>query len=287
MKDPPIRFGTDGWRGIIGRDFTFANVRLVAQATADYFQTVEAGRAAILVGFDVRFLSAAFARATAEVFAGNGFETLLLDRVCPTPQISFEVRNRGLRGGIVITASHNPSEFNGFKVKSHYGGSATEEVTVQIEQRLGTSPVRQSDRIASVAPSDAWFGHLRSLVDWPAIERSGLVICADAMHGSGGTLLEALLRPTNCQVHSLRSRPDPLFGGISPEPMLPALEPLSAAVLAARADIGLATDGDADRLGVVAGDGRFVSTLEVLPLLLLHAYRNRGWRGAVVRSSIG
>ena len=284
MSVLPIRFGTDGWRGVIAREFTFENVRRVAQATADHFRTVREGEDTLLVGFDVRFLSLRFAEAAAGVLSGNGFRVLLLDRVCPTPYVSFAVRHLNLRGGAVITASHNPPEFNGFKVKAHYGGSATTEITSRIEAMLDRSAIAPDGRFERVAPPEEYFEHLRSLVDWPAIRQSGLIVCADSMHGSGGTLLEEMLRNTTCTVYTIRSRPDPLFGGVSPEPMMPWLEPLSSAVTSRSAAVGLATDGDGDRLGVVAEDGRFMSTLEVLPLLLLHVYRNRGWRGAVAHT---
>jgi phosphomannomutase len=281
MTDPQIRFGTDGWRGVIARDFTFRNVERVAQATADYFRTVPHGHEALLVGFDVRFLSPRFARATAEVLSANGFRVELLKGVCPTPYVSWAVRKMGFRGGVVITASHNPSEFNGFKVKAHYGGSATPDITAGIEACLDRNEIRSGGPLEEVALSPDYFDHLRSMVDWNRIAESRLRIAVDSMHGSGGTLLEDLLRNTRCAVRTIRGRGDPLFGGVSPEPIMPALAPLSRAVIETGAAIGLATDGDADRLGVVDEDGRFVSTLEVLPLLLLHAYRNRGWRGAV------
>lgn len=284
MTSYPVKFGTDGWRGVIARDFTFANLRCTAQATADYLHTVRHGTDAILVGFDVRFLSPQFARAAAEVLAGNGYRVLLLDQVTPTPYVSFEVRRRELRAGIVITASHNPSSFSGFKVKAHYGGSATSEMTTAIETRLAQNDVKTSDGIETVTPGPEYFEHLKTLVDWTAIAESGLKVCVDSMHGSGGTLLESMLRDTTCDVKTIRSKPDPLFGGVSPEPMMPWLEPLSEAVQSEQATIGLATDGDADRLGVISGDGTFVSTLQILPLLLLHVYRNRGWKGAVVHT---
>lgn len=283
MTDP-IRFGTDGWRGVIARDFTFENVRRVAQATAEYFQTEDRGEPAILIGFDVRFMSPRFARAAAEVFSGNGFRVLLLDRICPTPYVSFAVRHFGLRGGIVITASHNPSEFNGFKVKAHYGGSATSEITAGIERMLDRGEIRTGTKIEEVQVAEDYFTHLRSLVDWSRIRRSGLIVCVDSMHGSTGSLLEKILDATNCEIHTIRSRPDPLFGGALPEPIMPWLEPLSVEVAQRKAAVGLATDGDGDRLGVIAESGRFLSTLEVLPLLILHLYRNKGWRGAVAHT---
>lgn len=279
-----IRFGTDGWRGVIARDFTFDNVRRVAQATADYFQTVREGAPTLLVGYDVRFLSPQFARAAARVLAGNGFRVLLLDRITPTPYISFAVRQSGLRGGIVITASHNPSEFNGFKVKAHYGGSATGEMTAGIEACLDRHPVAEDGPVETVGMSDAYADHLRTLVDWQALRKSRLGLCVDSMHGSGGTLLQEFLKGTTLEVHTIRSRPDPLFGGVSPEPMMPWLELLAREVVSRKAAVGLATDGDGDRLGVVAEDGTFLSTLQILPLLLLHVARNRGWTGAVART---
>ena len=280
-----IRFGTDGWRGIIADDFTFHNLRLASQATADYFQTITDRERTVLVGYDVRFLSQSFAAAAAEVFSGNGFRVLLMDRPYPTPYVSFELQRQGLVGGVVITASHNPSVFNGFKVKAEYGGSATSTITQAIEGRLGKTPVRTSTTgIETIAPSGEYFTHLRTLVDWEGIAGSNLRVVVDAMHGSGGRLLEEMLAQTTVQVQTIRGDPDPLFGGISPEPMMPQLEPLAEAVRRSGAAIGLATDGDGDRLGVVSNEGRFVPTLQILPLLLLHAYRHRGWRGSVVHT---
>jgi phosphomannomutase len=281
----PIKFGTDGWRGIIADTFTFENVRHAAQATANYFDTVKDTERAVFVGFDGRFRSSEFARCAAEVFAGNGFRVVLMDCIYPTPYVSFEVRRRKFAGGVVITASHNPASFNGFKVKAHFGGSATPAITAVIEKNLGISPIRQSTNgIETTGPQDFYFDHLRSLVDWDRISRSGLKVVVDSMHGSGGTILESMLAGTSCQVQTMRGVPDPLFGGISPEPMMPQLEPLAARVVQTGSHIGVANDGDADRLGIIAEDGQFVSTLQVLPLLLLHAYRTKGWRGAVVRT---
>lgn len=280
-----IRFGTDGWRGIIADDFTFDNLRLATQATAEYFQAVSEPERTVLVGYDVRFLSPQFARAAAEVVAGNGFRVLLMDRPYPTPYVSFEVRRLGLVGGIVITASHNPSNFNGFKVKAAYGGSATPAITHEIENRLGKSLIRKSTNgIEQVSPGDEYRRHLQSLVDWNRIAGSGLKVVVDSMHGSGGRLLEDMLAGTECTVQTIRAEPDPLFGGIHPEPMMPQLEPLAKIVDSSGSDVGLATDGDADRLGVISDDGQFISTLQVLPLLLLHVYRNRGWGGAVAHT---
>jgi phosphomannomutase len=312
-----IKFGTDGWRGIIADTFTFANVRLAAQATADYFRTVENAESAVFIGYDVRFLSRKFATIAAEVMAANGFQVLLMDRPYPTPYVSFEVRRRKLVGGVMITASHNPATFNGFKVKAHFGGSASPAITAQIERNLEfgahpaprqlmgpPSPSEERDnvpvipsptgrgwreapgegRIGAVSPESHYFDHLKSLVDWDRITNSKLKIVVDSMHGCGGYILEEMLRDTSCRVQTIRGNPDPLFGGINPEPMMPQLEPLGEAVRKTGSQIGLATDGDADRLGVVNERGEYVNTLELLSLLLIHVYRNKGWRGAVART---
>jgi phosphomannomutase len=281
----PIKFGTDGWRAIIADTFTFENVRFAAQATADYFKTLGATDRGIFIGYDVRFLSPQFALAAAQVFAGNGFRVVLMDRPYPTPYVSFEVRRRGCAGGIVITASHNPPLFNGFKVKAGFGGSATPAMTAEIESRLGKTAVQSSEQGIEIAEPDHYYkDHLKSLLDWDRIASSKLKIVVDSMHGAGGTLLEDLLAGTSCSVRTIRGNPDPLFGGINPEPMMPQLEPLAEAVRKTQSDIGLATDGDADRLGIVDETGEFVNTLLTLSLLLIHVYRNKGWRGAVART---
>jgi phosphomannomutase len=283
----PIKFGTDGWRAIIADTFTFENVRRAAQATADYFQTVQGANREVFVGFDVRFQSKAFARAAADVIAANGFKVLMLDRPFPTPYVSFEVRRRKLVGGIMITASHNPPAFNGFKVKAYFGGSATPAITAQIEANLA-KPATKVDGtpgvVQTLTPENYYFDHLKSLVDWDRIAKSKLKIVVDSMHGCGGRILEEMLRDTSCTVQTIRGNADPLFGGIHPEPMMPQLEPLGAAVKESGSDVGLATDGDADRLGIVDENGQYLNTLQTLSLLLLHVHRTKGWRGAVART---
>jgi phosphomannomutase len=290
MKSP-IKFGTDGWRAIIADTFTFENVRAAAQATAEYFKTVEGCERAVFVGFDVRFQSKAFAQAAAEVIAANGFRVVMLDRPYPTPYVSFEVRRRKFVGGIMITASHNPPAFNGFKVKAHFGGSATPAITAKIEEALSVGAVynrpgshRPPVQLETVGPEKFYFDHLKSLLDWDRISKSKLKIVVDSLHGCGGYILEELLRGTTCTVRTIRGNPDPLFGGIHPEPMMPQLEPLGEAVRNSGSHVGLATDGDADRLGIVDENGQYVNTLQTLSLLLLHVYRTKGWRGAVART---
>ena len=294
----PIKFGTDGWRAVIADTFTFENVRAAAEATAEYFKTVGGCERAVFVGFDVRFQSKAFAQVAAEVIAANGFRVVMLDRPYPTPYVSFEVRRRKFVGGIMITASHNPPAFNGFKVKAHFGGSATPAITAKIEEALsagaggtrgqtlrGSDPLSPPPRqLETVGPEKFYFEHLKSLLDWDRISKSKLKIVVDSLHGCGGYILEELLRDTTCTVRTIRGNPDPLFGGIHPEPMMPQLEPLGEAVRNSGSHVGLATDGDADRLGIVDENGQYVNTLLTLSLLLLHVYRSRGWRGAVART---
>src|SRR5262245_31522738 len=214
MKSP-IKFGTDGWRAIIADTFTFENVRAAAQATAEYFKTVEGCARAVFVGFDVRFQSKAFAKAAAEVLAANGFRVVMMDRPYPTPYVSFEVRRRKFVGGVMITASHNPPAFNGFKVKAHFGGSATPSITAQVENAVeavydgrnkeaGTCDHKLPVQVETVAPERHYFDHLRSLVDWDRIAKSKLKIVVDSMHGCGGYLLEELLKDTSCTVKTIR-----------------------------------------------------------------------------------
>jgi phosphomannomutase len=289
----PIKFGTDGWRAIIADTFTFENVGYAAQATADYFKTVEGPERSVFIGFDVRFQSKAFARTAANVFAANGFRVVMMDCPYPTPYVSFEVRRRKFVGGVMITASHNPPAFNGFKVKAHFGGSATPSITAKIEKNLDAVVRGQTQNlqhlgnsvsVPELPPETHYAQHLKSLLDWDRISKSKLKIVVDSMHGCGGYILEELLRDTSCTVQTIRGNPDPLFGGINPEPMMPQLEPLGEAVRKSGADVGLATDGDADRLGIVDETGHYLNTLQTLSLLLLHTYRNRGWRGAVART---
>ena len=240
----------------------------------------------MFVGFDVRFQSKAFARAAAEVLAANDFRVVMLDRPYPTPYVSFEVRRRNFVGGVMITASHNPPAFNGFKVKAHFGGSATPAITAKIEQSLDKTaiagghfpPDRNNCARTLLFRASQVAGRLGSDRD------SKLKIVVDSMHGCGGYILEELLRDTSCTVQTIRGNPDPLFGGINPEPMMPQLEPLGEAVRKTGSHVGLATDGDADRLGIVDETGQYVNTLQTLSLLLLHVYRNKGWRGAVART---
>ncbi|MBM3859011.1 MAG: phosphoglucomutase/phosphomannomutase family protein [Verrucomicrobia bacterium] len=280
MSHAPIKFGTDGWRAVIADEFTFDNVRRVAQATADYWNSQPLPKRAI-VGCDNRFQSETFARLVAEVFSGNGITTYLPPVAVPTPAIAHAIRDRHLCGGVMITASHNPPPFNGYKIKAHYAGSADAGISSAVEQLLDRSPVRTGEKlIRCYDPRPAYLDAMRRFVDLKRIRRARLRIVTDSMHGCGGTMLADLLGAT-----PIRANRDVIFGGIQPEPIERNLAALCAAVKQNRADIGLASDGDADRLGVVDERGRYVSVQIVHALLLLHLIRNRRTQsGSVVRA---
>ncbi len=280
MPAPLIHFGTDGWRGVIADDFTFANVRRVAQATANYWNTQPLPKRAI-VGFDNRFQSETYARLVAEVLSGNGIAVLLPPASVSTPAIAHAIHDRHLAGGVMITASHNPPQFNGYKIKAHYAGSADAQLCADVEQQLDRTPVRSNDKlIKPYDPRPAYLGAICRFVDLNLIRKARLRVVTDSMYGCGGTMLADLLDAT-----PIRANRDVLFGGIAPEPIERNLGALCAAVKTHRADVGLASDGDADRLGVVDERGRYVSVQIVHALLLLHLIRNRrAHPGFVVRA---
>ncbi len=288
-----IRFGTDGWRGRIAEDFTFRNVEIVAQALADYLGDSGGGSGLVLVGYDRRFLSEHFAARVAEVLAGNGLAVGLYGRDLPTPLVSFDVHRRRARAGVVITASHNPPEFNGFKIKEAFGGSARPEVTAAIEARIGQSEPRHLPKECAEAaglltridpPDEDYFRRLRELVDLEAIRHAPWHIIVDPMHGTADRYMERLLSGGRCQVETIRAERDPLFGGVTPEPMPQNLGALCEAVRAAGATLGLAHDGDGDRLAAVGEDGSFLTPHQIFPLLVWHLVRERGEQGTVVRT---
>ncbi len=280
-----IRFGTDGWRGVIADDFTFDNVRAVAQALADLVHEEGPSVAPIPVGHDVRFLSRRFAEAVAGVLEGNGLPTILPDAPTTTPMVSCQVVAAGAPLGVCVTASHNPPQYNGLKVKAAFGGSAPPELTARLEALVGRRtprPGRAPDRRHPYLP--AYVPRLAAVVDLEAIRRARLRVVVDSMHGAGGRILEGLVRGGRARVMTIRGDPDVLFGGASPEPRPENLGPLAAAVVRQRAHIGIATDGDADRIGVCDERGRAVSPFQIFALLALHLLETKGWRGAIART---
>lgn len=288
-----IKFGTDGWRARIAEDFTFANVEIVTQALIDYLKTQNtSGKLSVLVGYDRRFASDLFAQRSAEIFAGNGVAVDLFDTDVPTPLVSFEVKRRGLDGGVMITASHNPPDFNGFKFKAPFGGSATPAITNQIEQLVGaTAPHRlpfdeaKKQGIANViAPPDDYRRHIENLIAINDLKKADATIIADPMHGTGGRWIENLLSGGKIKVETIRAERDPLFGGVLPEPMPWNLELTSRVIRERGALMALVTDGDADRVGAMDERGEYINTHQILMILLLHLVRNKGWKGSVVRT---
>src|SRR5436190_12088778 len=289
-----IKFGTDGWRAVIADEFTFANLERVSQATADYWSAnpVAGTEKKVIVGYDRRFLSDQFGQRTAEVLAGNGFQVVLTPEPTPTPSVSFAVKEQRAVGGVMITASHNPPMFNGFKLKSHYGGSADQATCQAIESLLDRNPVKaknlgeaqkESDiLINDVRPSH--YAALKKLVDFKLIAKSKLRFAHDALFGVGAGCFEQLLAGTTCRVTTLNGKHDPLFGGINPEPIEKNYARSAAFLKKHPHDICLVTDGDADRVGGMDGRGRALSTHQLICLLLRHFVVNRQGKGRVIKA---
>jgi phosphomannomutase len=289
-----IKFGTDGWRAVMADTFTFANVGRMAQAAADYWTAHPAPATAkrVVVGYDRRFLSESFGRRVAEVFCGNGFETVLTSAPTATPAISFTVHARQAVGGVVITASHNPPTFNGFKLKSHFGGPSDAATSEAIESFLDRNPVRlqpledavrgRRARVLDLLP--AYFQAVKRLVDFKLIAQSKLRFAHDALFGVGAGCFERLLADTTCRVTALNAAHDVMFGGLNPEPVPANYRSCSAYLRQHPHDFCLVTDGDADRIGAMDGHGKPISTHQVICLLLRHLVLNRGGRGRVVKA---
>ncbi len=292
----PIKFGTDGWRGIIAQDFTFDNVRACAQGVADYLQQAKLASHGLVIGYDTRFASEDFASAAAEVIAGNGIKVYLCPRPTPTPVISYGVLAKKAGGAIIITASHNPATWNGFKYKDEYGSSASDEVTARIEssisqalaaQKVKQLPLDKAVRQGLVAELDldpVYFDQINKLVDLDKLRQAGLKLVVDPMYGTGAGYMERLLGGGTTQVIEINSQRNPLFPGIRPEPIPPNLDRLSATVKEQGASVGLATDGDADRMGIVDERGIFLTQLQVFALLCLYMLEIRGERGPIIKT---
>jgi phosphomannomutase len=294
MTSPPIRFGTDGWRAVIGAEFTFDNVRRCAQATAQYVRDQGLASRGMVVGYDTRFASEDFAAAVAEVLAANGISVFLCDRPAPTPVVGFAILKHEAAGSVVITASHNPSQYSGFKVRTEYAGSAPPEVLERIEEllpstsdipRLPLSEMKAKGLIELFNPEPEYLAHISEMVELEALRAAGLRVVVDSMHGAGAGYIRGLLAGGSTQVWELRGARNPLFPGMyNPEPILRNLSPLRRSVRRHRAQVGLATDGDADRLGVVDREGGFVDQLQTFALLAYHLLEVRGLRGPIVKS---
>lgn len=294
-----IKFGTDGWRAVISEDFTFDNVRSVAQAVADYIKNdcrdLDVREKKVLIGYDTRFLSDRYAELVACVFAGNGITTILSDRATPTPSVSFTIKDRGLIGGIMITASHNPARYNGIKYKAYYGGSASSDMTKKFESYLDKSqvlsmPIADARAKGLVVSEDIVTGHMafvRSYVDIKLIKSRRLKVLVDTMYGTGNGYIAQLLKGGKCKIDMIHNEVNPGFCGINPEPIMPNLKELAARTKAGGYDIGLATDGDADRLGVALPNGRLLTGHKVMTLIFLHLLEDRKMTGDVIQTICG
>ena len=286
-----IRFGTDGWRATIADGFTFENVRRCTAGLSRQLLNAGVAERGVVVGYDTRFGSDRFAHAAALVLAQHGIPSFLVDRPTPTPMVSYAIVEREAAGGIIITASHNPPTDNGFKLRSEYGGASDPETLREVESLIpdaasgvsGSGAEEDLVEIFDAAP--AYIDHLGDLVDLDRLRASGLHVVADAMWGAGAGWLPHLLAGDGTKVRELHGERNPLFPGMDrPEPIPPNLDALQTEVARTKADVGLATDGDADRVGLVDETGRFVTQLQVYGLIALYLLEVRGWRGPIVKT---
>ena len=286
-----IKFGTDGWRGVIADEVTYENVRTVAHAIARYVVRAEKPGAEILVGFDTRFGSEKFAQVVAETVSAAGSPVSLASDACPTPALSLLVRMRGAAGGIQITASHNPFRWNGMKFKASYGSSASPAIVAQIETELakvlrdGVPPLPpRKDLIRSLDVRTPYLETLAGLVDWDRIRAAKFRFLIDPMHGAGRGLLSELFRRNGIECEEIRGTRDPLFGGVNPEPIEPHVEALRLALRKGHFDAGFAFDGDADRIGAMDSDGTFITPHQIFSILLWHLAGTRKLTGDVAKT---
>ena len=292
----PIKFGTDGWRAVIAEDFTFDNVRFCAQGLADYMKQAGLADRGLVIGFDNRFASEDFAAAAAEVAAGNGIKVYLSPKTIPTPEVSFGTTAKKAGAAVVITASHNPARYNGFKIKSADGASAPTDMIDGVEkhiarifetgeiQRMPLAEALKQGRVAQFDFDPLYLEQMTRLVDTSRIKKSRIKIIADDMYGAGCGYFKNLLQGGSAEITEINNERNPAFPGINPEPIAVNLKKLSAQIAAQGASVGLATDGDADRIGIIDENGKFITQLEVYALLALYLLEVRGLRGAIVKT---
>ena len=288
-----IRFGTDGWRALIAEDFTFENVARCAQGLCDHLKAVGTAGNGLIVGYDTRFLSPEFAETVAAVCAAQGIKVYLADKPAPTPVLSYNVLHRQAGGAAVITASHNPGQWNGFKFKPEYAGSATQEITDRLEQSIAqvttSSPHsiaegRDSGLVVDLEPSEPYLSRIAALVDLDAIKGAGLDVVVDSMYGAGGGYLPKLLSGGKTTVRELHGSRNPAFPGMEqPEPIAHNLTEATSLIAKEGASIGIALDGDADRVGIIDEQGRFVTTLDTFSILAQYLLEQKQERGAIVK----
>jgi phosphomannomutase len=286
-----IKFGTDGWRGVIADDFTYKNVRKVACAIARYVVRAEKPNAGVLVGYDTRFGSERFAGIAAEVVSMTGMPVWVAEKACPSPALSLLVRQRGAAGGIMITASHNPYRWNGVKFKASYGSSALPSIVAQVEKELakvladGVPPLPpRPGNIHSLDILSPYLETVEKLVDWERIRAANFRFVVDPMHGAARGLLRELMTRNGVACDEIRGTRDPLFGGVNPEPIEPHVEALRRAVLSGGYHAGLCADGDGDRIGAMDRDGTFITPHQIFSILLWHLAGTREIPGDVAKT---
>jgi phosphomannomutase len=281
-----IKFGTDGWRAVIADEYTFDNVRRVAGAIASYVLKHEDPSKGVIVGYDTRFGSPWFARAAAEILCNAGIPVKLANDYTPTPAISLAVKNQDRAGGVVITSSHNPWNWNGVKFKGKFGGSATPAIMKIIEQETaaGSMPTGEKASIEEVDLKSAYIRAVCSFADLDLIAKAGFKVAIDSMHGSGRGVLAQIFRDHGIDFVAIRQDVNPLFPGINPEPIEPHVRELQEIVARENCHAGFATDGDADRIGAVAEDGSFVDSHKIFAVLLEWLLTRKKWPGEVVRA---
>ena len=289
-----IKFGTDGWRAVIADEFTFENVAKLAQAVADYITglRVNGQGLSIVIGYDTRFLSDKFAERCAEVMAANGINVLLSDKPCSTPMVSFTIKGRKLFGGIMITASHNPPQFNGFKYKAEYAGPAEVELTDRFEALLGKSPVKMmpveeaksKNIVEAVDLSKKWVEFIKGYVDFTLIKKQKYSIVVDSMYGASGGFVAPFFESMGIKTLALHAERNPGFGGTPPEPIERNLKELISAMKKGKYDLGIALDGDVDRVGIVRAGGAYVNPHQVLSHIILHLIEDKKCKGAIVKT---
>ena len=288
----PIRFGTDGWRAVVADDFTYANLRAVAQGVAAY---LEGETRPVVVGHDARYCAELFAQEVAQVLAANGRRVILLDRVTPTPAVSWTVVDRQAAGGVVVTASHNPMEFNGLKYKPDFGGSASPAVVAQLEANAatalekGVATMRFDDAVRTgavelVDPLPSYIAQLGRMVNLDRLRNAGLRVVHEAMYGAGAGIIAGVLSGGTTTVTELHGERNPGFGGLHPEPIDRCMPEAMRLMAEGTHDLAIANDGDADRVGVIDETGRYVNQLEVMALFSMYLLEKRGLRGDIVRS---
>jgi alpha-D-glucose phosphate-specific phosphoglucomutase len=290
-----IKFGTDGWRAVIAKDFTFDNIRILSQAVADYLKNKKKTKLRVVIGYDRRFLSAEFAETVSLVLAANNISVVLSDRDIPTPTVSFHCARKKYDLGVMITASHNPYQFNGFKIKTPEGGSADKPITGAVEKLLGKNKVkvlnkkqaREKGLLKIQDLTKDYLSFFKGYIDLKKIRKLKLKVLVDNMYGSGGNYAEQILSCKNIKIEYLHDEYNPSFGGINPEPVESNLQEMAAKMKKGKYDLGFVLDGDADRIAMFDSQGNYINAQVILPILAIHMIKNRKDKGGIGKTVVG